>query len=92
MKDLPIPLHVREEDILRILNIPDVEHLLFEAQAMITQLLKDQKFSGDKVAVVEAENKKSRTLIAEKEDALFGLESLRVIEDFKKSIALKTII
>ncbi|KAH0465343.1 hypothetical protein IEQ34_005448 [Dendrobium chrysotoxum] len=30
MKDLPVPLHVGEEDILRILNIPDVKYLLFE--------------------------------------------------------------
>ncbi|KAH0449791.1 hypothetical protein IEQ34_020483 [Dendrobium chrysotoxum] len=30
MKDLPVPLYVGEEDILRILNIPDVNHLLFE--------------------------------------------------------------
>ncbi|KAH0468295.1 hypothetical protein IEQ34_003328 [Dendrobium chrysotoxum] len=143
MKDLPIPLHVREEDILRILNIPDVEHLLFEteykqkydhktkvvkvleveltgyrtvlaniltttflknqqidrlqvklaeAQVMITHLLKNQKVYGEKVAVRKAKNKKSWTLIAEKEVALFGLESLRVIKDFKKSIAFKTII
>ncbi|KAH0470489.1 hypothetical protein IEQ34_000212 [Dendrobium chrysotoxum] len=32
MKDLPVPLHVGEEDILRILNIPDVKHLLFEVR------------------------------------------------------------
>ncbi|KAL0905625.1 hypothetical protein M5K25_024060 [Dendrobium thyrsiflorum] len=65
---------------------------LVEAQDMIEKLLKDQKVSGEKVAILEAENKKSRTLIAEKEAALFGLESSRVIEDFKKSIAFKTII
>ncbi|KAH0460225.1 hypothetical protein IEQ34_010888 [Dendrobium chrysotoxum] len=35
MKDLPIPLHVGEEDILRILNIPDVKHLLFEIRYLI---------------------------------------------------------
>ncbi|KAL0907377.1 hypothetical protein M5K25_021783 [Dendrobium thyrsiflorum] len=51
-----------------------------------------EKVSGEKVAELEAENKKSRTLIAEKEAALFGLESSRVIEDFKKYIAFKTII
>ncbi|KAH0468711.1 hypothetical protein IEQ34_001943 [Dendrobium chrysotoxum] len=200
MKDLPVPLHVREEDILRILNIPDVKHLLFEvryltkyieeeipfkvrlsiqagrseakmlkksskvheppapsskvpskqksddppallkkkklegiststgqvlpdpspsklhvprdvlkhrclgrrkaddliklveAQATITQLLKDQKVSGEKVVVLEAEKKKSRTLIIEKDAALFGLESSRVNEDFKNSTEFKTII
>ncbi|KAH0453865.1 hypothetical protein IEQ34_018189 [Dendrobium chrysotoxum] len=30
MKDLPVPLHVGEEDIPWILNIPNIEHLLFE--------------------------------------------------------------
>ncbi|KAH0465454.1 hypothetical protein IEQ34_005557 [Dendrobium chrysotoxum] len=46
----------------------------------------------EKIAVLEAENKRSQTLIAEKEAALFSLESLRAIKDFKKSIAFKTII
>ncbi|KAH0453126.1 hypothetical protein IEQ34_017450 [Dendrobium chrysotoxum] len=62
MKDLPGPLQVGEEDILRFLNVPDIEHLLYG------------------------------TLIAEKEAALFGLESSRVVEDFKKSISFKIII
>ncbi|XP_028548161.1 uncharacterized protein LOC114578831, partial [Dendrobium catenatum] len=42
---------------------------LVEAQTTITQLLKDQKVSGEKMAVLEAENKKSHTIIAEKEAA-----------------------
>ncbi|KAH0466400.1 hypothetical protein IEQ34_003638 [Dendrobium chrysotoxum] len=112
MKDLLAPLHIEEEDILRILKVPDIEHLLYEvhylnkyieeellfrvglsfhtgrsdarmlkmsskvleppvlapkidrlqidlveAQAMITQLLKDQKAFVEKVVVLEAENK-----------------------------------
>ncbi|KAH0456693.1 hypothetical protein IEQ34_014600 [Dendrobium chrysotoxum] len=76
----------------KIKEIDRLQIELVEAQAMITQLLKDQKVSGEKVAVLKVENKKSRTLIAEKKAALFGLESLRVIEDFKKSINFKTII
>ncbi|KAH0463186.1 hypothetical protein IEQ34_007768 [Dendrobium chrysotoxum] len=171
MRDLPALLHVREEDIMRILKVPDVEHLLYEfkvglsfnagrsaarmlkptskvpkppalapklsqrmelevkltealnkwndkfvkvkylqgeykqkydhktrevdleeAQATITQLRRDQKASVEKVAVLEAENKRSQTLIAEKVSALTGFESLRVIKDFKKSTAFKTII
>ncbi|KAL0903435.1 hypothetical protein M5K25_027815 [Dendrobium thyrsiflorum] len=40
------------------------------AQAVITQLQKDQKASVEKVAALEAENKRSQTLLAEKEDAL----------------------
>ncbi|KAH0450248.1 hypothetical protein IEQ34_020940 [Dendrobium chrysotoxum] len=34
MKDLPAPLHVQEEDIMRILKVPDIEHLLFEVRHM----------------------------------------------------------
>ncbi|KAH0464189.1 hypothetical protein IEQ34_006975 [Dendrobium chrysotoxum] len=30
MKDLPALLHVGEEDILRIIKVPDIEHLLYE--------------------------------------------------------------
>ncbi|KAL0927438.1 hypothetical protein M5K25_001605 [Dendrobium thyrsiflorum] len=62
------------------------------AQAVVTQLQKDQKTSAEKVGKLEAENKKSRTLLAEKEAALSDLESSRIIEDFKKSIAFKSII
>ncbi|KAH0470751.1 hypothetical protein IEQ34_000474 [Dendrobium chrysotoxum] len=127
MKELPSPLHVEEEDIMRILKVPDIEHLLFEvrhmsryieeellfkvglsfhagrsdanilkpaskARATITQLLKDQKASKEKVVSLEARDKRSHILIAEKEVALSGSEPSKVIEDFKKSIAFKTII
>ncbi|KAL0923347.1 hypothetical protein M5K25_007401 [Dendrobium thyrsiflorum] len=146
LNDLLVPLHIKEEDIMRILKVPDIEHLLYEllrrkdleaelthslnewsnefvkikylqgeykqeydsrikevkldrlqmdfegARTMITQLRKDQKASVEKVAALEAENKKSRTLLAEKEVALSDLESSMIIEDFKKSIALKIII
>ncbi|KAH0452748.1 hypothetical protein IEQ34_020047 [Dendrobium chrysotoxum] len=112
MRDLPAPLHIGEEDMMRLLKVPDVEHLLYEvrylnkyieeeflfkvdlerAQATITQLREDQRASGERVAVLEAENKRSQTLIAEKEAALTSFESARVIDDFKKSIAFKIII
>ncbi|KAL0924039.1 hypothetical protein M5K25_004841 [Dendrobium thyrsiflorum] len=62
------------------------------AQAVITELRKDQKTAAEKVGKLEAENKRSRTLLAEKEAALSDLESSRIIEDFKKSIAFKSII
>ncbi|KAH0458072.1 hypothetical protein IEQ34_013387 [Dendrobium chrysotoxum] len=65
---------------------------LERAQVTITQLREDQSASGDKVAVLEAENKRSQTLIAEKEAAITSFESSRVIDDFKKSIAFKIII
>ncbi|KAH0458668.1 hypothetical protein IEQ34_011482 [Dendrobium chrysotoxum] len=117
MRDLPAPLHIEEEDIMRLLKVPDVEYLLYEvrylnkyieeeflfkidhlqvdlerAQATITHLREDQRASGEKVAVLEAENKRSQTLIAEKEAVLTSFESSRVIDDFKKSIAFKIII
>ncbi|KAH0467006.1 hypothetical protein IEQ34_004244 [Dendrobium chrysotoxum] len=50
---------------------------LERAQTTIIQLCKDQKASIEKVAVLEAENKRSQTLITEKEAALTGFESLR---------------
>ncbi|KAL0916184.1 hypothetical protein M5K25_013675 [Dendrobium thyrsiflorum] len=51
-----------------------------------------EKASVEKVGKLEAENKRSRALLAEKEAALSGLESSRIIEDFKNSIAFKTLI
>ncbi|PKU71962.1 hypothetical protein MA16_Dca007326 [Dendrobium catenatum] len=65
---------------------------LVEAQSMITQLLKDQNSSVEKIAVLEAENKMSQTLITEKEVVLTSLKSSIVIKDFKKSIAFKIFI
>ncbi|KAH0468963.1 hypothetical protein IEQ34_002195 [Dendrobium chrysotoxum] len=143
MKDLPSPMHVEEEDIMRILKVPDFEYLLFEVhhisryikeeflfkmgmsfhtgrsdekllkptskvlkppaptskvapkrsargedpqilkkkrlEAIITQLLNDQKGSKEKIASLEAKDKRSHTLIAEKEAALSGLEPSKTI-------------
>ncbi|KAL0919983.1 hypothetical protein M5K25_009079 [Dendrobium thyrsiflorum] len=62
------------------------------AQTVITQLRKDQKTTVEKVGKLEAENKRSRTLLTEKEAALSDRESSRIIEDFKSSIAFKTLI
>ncbi|KAL0919372.1 hypothetical protein M5K25_011463 [Dendrobium thyrsiflorum] len=62
------------------------------AQVVISQLWKDQKTSAEKVCKLEAENKRSHTLLDEKEATLSDLESSRIIEDFKKSIAFKSII
>ncbi|PKU65334.1 hypothetical protein MA16_Dca021811 [Dendrobium catenatum] len=108
MKDLPSPLHVSEEDIMRVLKVPDIDHLLFEvrhkskyteeeflfkeSQATITRLLKDQKVSEEKIVSLEAKDKKSQAIIAEKEAALTGSEPSRVIEYFKNFIAFKTIL
>ncbi|KAH0465500.1 hypothetical protein IEQ34_005603 [Dendrobium chrysotoxum] len=37
MKDLCVSLHVGEEDIMKILNVPDVEHLLYEKEAALSR-------------------------------------------------------
>ncbi|KAH0452621.1 hypothetical protein IEQ34_019920 [Dendrobium chrysotoxum] len=105
MKDLPAPLHVEVENITRILNIPDIKHLLYEVRYLNKYIEKEFLFriglsfyagrsdaSVEKIVVLEAENNRSQTLITEKEATLSSLESLRVIKDFKKSIAFKTII
>ncbi|KAH0464746.1 hypothetical protein IEQ34_004849 [Dendrobium chrysotoxum] len=108
MRDLSAPLHVREEYIMRLLKVPDVKHLLYEVCYLNKYIEEEFLFkvglsfdpgrsdarmaSVEKVAVLEAENKRSQTLIAEKEAALMSFESSRVIEDFKKSIAFKIII
>ncbi|KAH0466444.1 hypothetical protein IEQ34_003682 [Dendrobium chrysotoxum] len=195
MKNLPAPLHVREEDIMRIIKVPDIEHLLFEvrqisryieeeflfkvglsfhagrsgwavpeppaptskvapkqpARGEDPQVLKKKRLEGTMINIDKAlhdsslakfhipeewsrlgieltdvlnewniefvkikylqeefkrkydhKTKEAKrrlrqgirgpTLIAEKEAALFGLEPSKVIEDFKKSIAFKTII
>ncbi|KAH0458003.1 hypothetical protein IEQ34_013318 [Dendrobium chrysotoxum] len=82
-----------EAELTEALNEWNAEFVDLErAEATITQLCEDQRASVEKVAVLEAENKRSQTLIAEKETALTGFKSLRVIEDFKKSIAFKIII
>ncbi|KAH0433412.1 hypothetical protein IEQ34_014916 [Dendrobium chrysotoxum] len=79
MNDLSSPLHVEEEDIMRILKVPDIEHLLFEVRHMSRYieeefLFKDQKASKEKIASLEAKDKRSQTLIAKKEAALSGSE------------------
>ncbi|KAH0455786.1 hypothetical protein IEQ34_015818 [Dendrobium chrysotoxum] len=95
MRDLPAPLHVKEEDIMWILKVPNIELLLHEVcylNKYIEEKFLFKRASIEKVAVLEAENKRSQTLIAEKEAAFTGFESSRVVENFKKSIAFKTII
>ncbi|KAH0463163.1 hypothetical protein IEQ34_007745 [Dendrobium chrysotoxum] len=107
MRELPAPLYVGEEDMMRLLKVPNIEHLLYEVcylnkyieeeflfkNQQIDHLQVDlERASGERVAVLEAENKRSQTLIVEKEAALTSFESARVIDEFKKSIAFKIII
>ncbi|KAH0467370.1 hypothetical protein IEQ34_004608 [Dendrobium chrysotoxum] len=93
MKDLPAPLHVQEEDIMRILKVSDIEHLLFEVRHMSRYTEEEFLFKvGLSFHAGRSDAKMSRTLIAEKEVALSGSEPSKVIEDFKKSIVFKTII
>ncbi|KAH0454065.1 hypothetical protein IEQ34_018389 [Dendrobium chrysotoxum] len=44
MKDLSAPLYVQEEDIMRILKVPDIEHLLFEVRHMSRYIEKEFLF------------------------------------------------
>ncbi|KAH0466592.1 hypothetical protein IEQ34_003830 [Dendrobium chrysotoxum] len=106
MRDFLAPLHVGEEDIMRLLKVPNVDHLLYKVlylnkyieeeflfkidrlqvdlervKGMITQLCEGQRASVEKVTVLEAENKRSQTLIAEKEAALTGFESSRCLDE-----------
>ncbi|KAH0451635.1 hypothetical protein IEQ34_018934 [Dendrobium chrysotoxum] len=160
MKDLPSPLHVEEEDIMRILKVPDIGYLLFEvghmsryieeeflfkvglsfdagrsdakmlkptynvleplaptskvapkypARGEDPQVLKKKRSEGIAINTDKALPDSSpakfhtpeevlnhqcieRRKAAEKEAALSGSEPSKVIEDFKKSIAFKTII
>ncbi|KAH0455037.1 hypothetical protein IEQ34_016961 [Dendrobium chrysotoxum] len=89
LKELPVPLHIGAEDLLRILKLPDLDALHYEvrylsryAQATIKQQEKAQQ-------VLEAENERLRSVLSEKEAQ--QLPSA-VIEEFKKSYAFKIII
>ncbi|KAH0454644.1 hypothetical protein IEQ34_016568 [Dendrobium chrysotoxum] len=96
LKELPVPLHIGAEDLLRILKLPDLDALhyevrylsryvdekyLFKAQATIKQQEKAQQ-------VLEAENERLQSVLSEKEAQ--QLPSA-VIEEFKKSYAFKII-
>ncbi|KAH0451766.1 hypothetical protein IEQ34_019065 [Dendrobium chrysotoxum] len=48
MKDLPATLHVEEEDIMRILKLPDIKHLLFEVRHMSRYI--EEKFLFKSIA------------------------------------------
>ncbi|KAH0470502.1 hypothetical protein IEQ34_000225 [Dendrobium chrysotoxum] len=137
MKDLPSPLHVEEEDIMRILKVLDIEHLLFEVCHIsryikeeflfkwsrlgieLTDVLNewnsefmkikylqgefkwkydhktkeanDQKASKEKIASLEARDKRSQTLIAEKEAALSGSEPSKEARDHIYDIEVKAL-
>ncbi|KAH0470175.1 hypothetical protein IEQ34_001733 [Dendrobium chrysotoxum] len=97
LKELPVPLHIGAEDLLRILKLPDLDALhfevcylsryideeyLFKAQAMIKQQKKTQQ-------ILEAENERLQSVLYEKEAQ--QLPSA-IIEEFKKFYAFKIII
>ncbi|KAH0466850.1 hypothetical protein IEQ34_004088 [Dendrobium chrysotoxum] len=44
MRDLPAPLHVGEEDMMRLLKVPDVEHLLYEVRYLNKYIEKEFLF------------------------------------------------
>ncbi|KAH0461167.1 hypothetical protein IEQ34_008742 [Dendrobium chrysotoxum] len=57
MKDLTAPLHVGEEDIMRIFQVPDIEHFLFEVRHM-TRYIEEEflfKEARDHIYDIEVE-------------------------------------
>ncbi|KAH0470519.1 hypothetical protein IEQ34_000242 [Dendrobium chrysotoxum] len=104
MRDLLASLHIGEEDIMRLLKVSDVEYLLYELHylnkyieeeflfmATITQLHEDQRAFIEKVTVLEAENKRSHTLITEKEAALTNFESSREAHNHIYEVEVKAL-
>ncbi|KAH0433524.1 hypothetical protein IEQ34_027007 [Dendrobium chrysotoxum] len=98
MRDLPAPLHVGEEDMMRLLKVPDVEHLLYEVRYLNKYIEEEFLFkvglsfhSGRSDAwMLKPTSKVPEPPVPEA--ALTSFESARVIDDFKKSIAFKIII
>ncbi|KAH0452649.1 hypothetical protein IEQ34_019948 [Dendrobium chrysotoxum] len=84
LKDLPTPLHVGEEDIMRILKVPDNEHLLYKV-CYLSKYIKEEFLF-----------KVGLSFYAGRSDVKMLRKSSRVLElpipILKKSIAFKTII
>ncbi|KAI0486580.1 hypothetical protein KFK09_029328 [Dendrobium nobile] len=60
LRDLPVPLHVGEEDIKRILKVPDVEHLLYEVHFLNRYI--EEEFLFRVGLLVHAERSDARML------------------------------
>ncbi|KAH0453710.1 hypothetical protein IEQ34_018034 [Dendrobium chrysotoxum] len=54
MSDFPAPLHVGEEDIMRLLKAPDVEHLLYEVRYLNKYI--EEKFLFKEAALTSFES------------------------------------
>ncbi|KAH0451941.1 hypothetical protein IEQ34_019240 [Dendrobium chrysotoxum] len=103
LKELPVPLHIGAEDLLRILKLPDLDALHYEVRylsryvdeeylfkvGLSTQAQATIKQQEKAQQVLEAENERLQSVLSEKEAQ--QLPSA-VIEEFKKSYAFKIII
>ncbi|KAH0470419.1 hypothetical protein IEQ34_000142 [Dendrobium chrysotoxum] len=54
MRDLPAPLHVREENIMRLLKVPDVKYLLYEVHYLNKYI--EEEFLFKKAALTSFES------------------------------------
>ncbi|KAH0470779.1 hypothetical protein IEQ34_000502 [Dendrobium chrysotoxum] len=103
LKELPVPLHIGAEDLLRILKLPDLDALHYEVRylsryvdeeylfkvGLSTQAQATIKQQEKAQQVLEAEDERLQSVLSEKEAQ--QLPSA-VIEEFKKSYAFKIII
>ncbi|KAH0464835.1 hypothetical protein IEQ34_004938 [Dendrobium chrysotoxum] len=60
MKDLPVPLYIEEEDIRRILNIPNVEHLLFKIHYLTKYI--EEEFLFKVMLLIQARKSEAKML------------------------------
>ncbi|KAH0453959.1 hypothetical protein IEQ34_018283 [Dendrobium chrysotoxum] len=90
MKDLPKPLHIGEEGILKILNVLGIEHLLYEV-LYLNKFIEEEFML--KVGLSFQAGRSNARLLKKFSKVLSHVPQLqRVIEDFKKFITFKIII
>ncbi|KAH0453069.1 hypothetical protein IEQ34_017393 [Dendrobium chrysotoxum] len=80
LKELPVPLHIGAEDLLRILKLPDLDALHYEARYLSRYIDEEYLF---KVGL------STKSVLSEKEAQQLPSAA---IEEFKKSYAFKIII
>ncbi|KAH0467973.1 hypothetical protein IEQ34_003006 [Dendrobium chrysotoxum] len=87
-RDLLIPLHVGAEDLLRMLNLPDVNTLHYEVHFLSKYVDEEYLF---KVGL-STQAGRSHALLSEKESkSKAELSPFRVIKEFKKSVSFKIV-
>ncbi|KAH0448197.1 hypothetical protein IEQ34_021997 [Dendrobium chrysotoxum] len=102
LKELPIPLHIGAEDLLKILKLFDIDALHYEVRYLSRYIDEEHLFKVGlstqagrshaqmlKKSILETENKRLQSMLLEKEAQ--QLPST-VIEEFKNYVAFKIII